>query len=264
MRHLALVVVAFAFIHHGSFATAQDGEPMCLYGCPDGTPETNVSVERAIYALSSNGKTKFADWVAYRVVEDQFGPSRNRSWRADPDIPPEQTLEPDDYKGAHAALGTDRGHQAPLATFAGTSDWQQTNYLSNITPQRSDLNQGSWVGLENAERELVRSGDVAVLFVLTGPLYEREFGVLPGADEPHIIPSGYWKVLYVPDGKIGVQAVSFIFEQETPRDADYCDHIVVLNEVEERSGLDLFPEFGSETQFFHPNARLHSYVGCAS
>ena len=34
------------------------------------------------------------------------------------------TLEPADYRVANAALQTDRGHQAPLASFTGTDHWQ--------------------------------------------------------------------------------------------------------------------------------------------
>ena len=61
---------------------------------------------------------------------------------------------PDDYTGANAALGTDRGHQAPLASFAGTDHWRDTNVLSNITPQASALSQGPWARLETRVRDL--------------------------------------------------------------------------------------------------------------
>ena len=105
-------------------------------------------------------------------------------------MPATSTLEPDDYRGANAALQTDRGHQAPLAAFTGTDHWRETNYLSNITPQSSGLNQGPWVRIETAARNLARQN---AIYVMTGPLYEREMPDLPGADEAHQVPSGYWK-----------------------------------------------------------------------
>ena len=216
-----------------------------LYGIPLGTPASNDLIIRSIYALSSNDQTKLADWVAYRLdKETGEGESiTNRTWKPDPWLESDETLEPDDYTGAYDSLGTDRGHQAPLASFKGQGleIAKKTNYLSNITPQRSNLNQGPWKELEEAVRDLVSSSDVPV-YVMTGPLYEREMLGLPGADEEHRVPSGYWKVVCVQETEAdagSVKAVSFIFEQETPRSSQVSDHLVPVDEVESRSGLDL-------------------------
>ena len=115
-------------------------------------------VVRSIYVLSSNDTTKLADWVAYRVTEETIGATAARRWKADPALADAETLEPDDYRDANAAHGTHRGHQAPLASFTSTADWETRNYLSNITPQKSDLNQGPWKGLENAVRDFANGG----------------------------------------------------------------------------------------------------------
>lgn len=220
----------------------------CLQGCPIGAPDTNDLIIRQIYALSSNDETKFADWVAYLVTRETIGTSEslNRKWKKDPELDADETLEPkpDDYKGANRQIKTDRGHMAPLASFAGTVFWRDTNYLSNITPQRSDLNQGAWLALEDAERDLAwNRGDV---WVLVGTLYEKQEESLPGSDEPHKVPSGFWKVVSLEGGRM----VGFIFDQELPRDANFCDQVQPLQEIERRSGLDLFPEaqpsWGSE------------------
>lgn len=254
------IIVGCLFSTAPGWANQQSA--MCLYGCPDGMPTTNQKVERPIYILSSNRITKFADWVAYRVSADQFGPSRGRTWKKDPELGEHETLIPSDYDGANAALGVDRGHQAPLAAFAGTPHWQTTNYLSNITPQSSALNQGPWEHLEAAERRAVREGYVAVLMVLTGPFYERHFGRLPETQKQHTIPSGYWKVIYVPDGDGRIEAAAFAFDQETPRNSDYCGHLVSVEEVEVRSRLNLFPELPDQSAALLPNHRLVDYLGC--
>lgn len=92
---------------------------------------SNDFIIRGIYVLSSNDTTKLADWVAYRVTSTTIGSTTNkkRNWKADPWLYNTETLEPGDYKGANAVLHTDRGHQAPMASFAGTTTWEQTNYL---------------------------------------------------------------------------------------------------------------------------------------
>ena len=209
----------------------------CLAACPVGAPAANDLVVRPIYALSSNDETKMADWAAYRVTRDTIGRSPDRRWHADPAIDAAETLEPDDYDGAYAALGVDRGHQVPLASFAGTEYASETNVMSNITPQRSDLNRGAWARIEDAERDLAMRDGVEAVYVVTGPLYERAMPSLPAADESHAVPSGYWKVIAVAAPTLRVAA--FVLDQETGRRESYCGHLVTVDEVEARSGLDL-------------------------
>lgn len=169
----------------------------CLKGCPTGTPDTNDLIVREIFALSSNDTTKFADWVAYRVTSETIGTSKslNRDWEADPLLDDNETLEPNDYDGAFRGIHTDRGHQAPLASFAGTVFWRSTNILSNITPQKSDLNQGAWVALESAVRDV--DYDRKEIYVVTGPLYDPNGNqmILPQANETAQVPTGYFKVV---------------------------------------------------------------------
>jgi endonuclease G len=220
-------------------ALAQDAEVHtfhCLHSCPVGAPATNDLIVREIYTLSSNDDTKFADWVAYRITPQTIGSSGARAWRADPWLAPRETLEPPDYNGAPAALSIDRGHQAPLASFSGTAHPEDTNVLSNITPQAAALNQGPWVRLETAERALVQRS-AAPVYVLTGPLYERDMRPLPRADEPHRVPSGYWKVVMTQDGRLS----SFVMDQGMARNAPHCGARAPLADIERRSGLQFFP-----------------------
>ncbi|UCD58389.1 MAG: DNA/RNA non-specific endonuclease [Candidatus Hydrogenedentota bacterium] len=94
-----------------------------IYGIPLGTPASNDLIIRDICALSSNNTTKFADRVVYRLDPEtvQGDAVTKRVWKADPWLAEDETLEPEDYKGAHKALNTDRGHQALLASFKGTN-----------------------------------------------------------------------------------------------------------------------------------------------
>lgn len=118
----------------------------CLAGCPAGASELNDTVVREIYSLSSNDLTKLADWVAYRVTPETIGRSGERNFQPDPWLSPDETFETADYTGANAALGIDRGHQAPLAALSGTARPADTNLLSNITSQQAPLNRGAGRG----------------------------------------------------------------------------------------------------------------------
>ncbi len=62
-----------------------------------------------------------------------------------------------------------------------------------MTPQRGALNEGAGVALETAGRDLGWAR--RELYVLTGPLYEREMPALDNAGAPHRVPSAYWKLV---------------------------------------------------------------------
>ena len=238
----------------------------CLHGCPIGAPATNETIVREIYVLSNNGTRKFADWVAYRVTRDTIGPTRPRNWKADPFLDPGETLEPTpnhgDYQGANAALATDRGHQVRLAAFTGTPYWRDTNYLSNITPQMADLNQGPWEALESAVRSLAQQTGVNAVHAMTGPLYESAMPSLPSADEPHTIPSGYWKIIVVEGGTTEIAA--YAFNQNTARSANFCLFVTDVFDIEQRTGLNFFPQLSANEQaaLEIANASLAPRLGC--
>lgn len=232
----------------------------CVYGCPTG--KSGQQINRSIYTLHNNTSTKFANWVAYHVLPSTIdGPSRSRNWSADPNINSRYTLEPSDYTDAHAVIGTDRGHQVPLASFSNHPDWRQLNYLSNITPQDSDLNQGPWVALENRVRSLVRTGQD--VYVVSGPLYEWYFATLPRANEGHTVPSGYFKVV-ITDNNGWVEASAFILEQDARRSDNFCYREVTVNEVESRSGLNIMPQlpYWKENAVEGYTGGLRSELGC--
>ncbi len=212
-----------------------------LYGYPTGTPATNDLIIRDLYALSNNDSTKFADWVAYRLTAAEVIGTLDlqRTWRADPWLAPNETLEPlpDDYEGAFHTQQYQRGHLAPLASFKGSADASQVDYYSNIVPQKVDLNEGPWQRLEQAERDIVCAGNV--LWVMTGPLYDGPAAApLPDADEPHVVPTGFWKILAKADG--GLSVAAFVFEQSTPRNDPVVNHLTTVATIESRTGLDFF------------------------
>ena len=240
MKRLVAVSLAVSFVFAAFSAVAEN----CVFSCPIGL--NGQTITRSIYTLQNNPQTKFANWVAYHVTPDTIdGPSRRRNWRADPELSDESTLEPNDYKGAWRGIGTDRGHQVPLASFSNSPDWRELNYLSNITPQDSDLNQGPWVKLENAVRSFVRTGrDV---YVVSGPLYEWFFASLPDTDELHNVPSGYFKVIVTEINGL-IEASAFIMQQSAARSDDYCTTQVTIDEVEARTGLNIMPVLSDENE----------------
>jgi len=149
-------------------------------------------------------------------------------------------------------MGADRGHQAPLAAFANTVFWRSTNILSNITPQKSALKRGAWKNLETAVRGLAYTAKE--IYVVTGPLYDPNENqmTLPRSDEPHTVPTAYWKVVWTKGGAM----TALVFDQDVT-DTDHCNGIVTLADVELQTGLDLFPEAAE-----WPTSDLSAQLGC--
>lgn len=207
----------------------------CPLGCPSNTQDNDL-VFYHIFTLSNNPATKLADWVAYEVNPNNFGRTPGRAWRADAFLSPDKTLEPKDYSKANKDIDVDRGHQAPLASFAGSRYWYEANYLSNITPQKSGLNQGAWKDLEDTIRNT--SSYYAPLYVITGPIFDPQHtDLLPKADEDHQIPVGYFKVIYKSNG----EHIAFKMLQSLDRNSDYCSQIVSYNHLQSLARFD-FPD----------------------
>jgi endonuclease G len=112
--------------------------------------------------------------------------------------------------------------------------------LSNITPQKKDLNQGPWKNLEEAVRDLVRTGKT--VYVMTGPIYQKTMPKLPNANEEHIVPSAYWKVVVAVTGTNSFEVAAFIMQQNSGRTDRVSSKVVTVDEVEMQTGLDLFWE----------------------
>lgn len=210
---------------------------VCLLNrCPTGAPKDNFLINHHIYTLSSNRKTKFADWVAYVVTKHNLdGPSRSRKWKKDPLIPSAYTLSPEDYKEAAKACNYDRGHQAPLASFSNSPYWETTNYLSNITPQKALLNRGAWLKLESAIRRLTLDG--STIYVVTGPIYQPNIKMCALPNKTNlIIPTEYFKIVFKRTSK-GVSYAAFIMPQNAERKASICKYAVPLKKVREMTKL---------------------------
>ncbi|MDD3267069.1 MAG: DNA/RNA non-specific endonuclease [Burkholderiales bacterium] len=243
MKKLYILMSILSVTSYESYAASCNiASISCLNGCcPEGTPRDNYLVNHKIFTLSSNKVTKLADWVSYIVeAKNIAGSSKDRIWNQDPNISAEDTMLPDDYDGANAACGYSRGHQAPLGAFKGDNLWNNVNYLSNITPQMAELNNGVWERLETAERNL--TSKYAKVYVVTGPYYTNELMcTLPNSSVNTIVPNGYWKTISVLDQAGNSQSVSFMMGQNTRGTAKYCDHKTTIQNIQDKTKLNLLP-----------------------
>lgn len=202
------------------------------YSLPLGTPSEDILIEREDYCVSFNPSTKFADWVAYHLTPDQVTGVAIRDYtiKNESAVTPDQALELTDLQGIYTTLKMDRGHLAPLTLFRSIEDKRSISYLGNIVPQASGLNRGVWRILEKQVRQAAL--DNPEVYVMTGTAYTQEMPDLPNADEAHVIPSGFWKII-----KIADQVDAYYFPQNTPLGATVDQGKVSIIDLENLTGF---------------------------
>ena len=198
------------------------------------------------FIIRFNVKTNLADWVAYNLNPNKvWGFSKQqREWKRDPFLQ-KQSLSDKDYKGA-SRYGYDRGHLAPLGSFKGSALSYQHQYLTNIAPQKKDLNRGPWKRLENQIRQFVLKGKEVK--VLTGLLYGQSEDMIKNYKTPpppwnvqkmKYVPSGFWKIISTKIKGI-LNVCSFIMPQNASSKSSFKKYIVPLKEIKKYTGLVVF------------------------
>lgn len=91
-------------------------------------------------------------WVAYKVTpdDDYISPTRPSHFKID--FETKSKVSPDDYTRS----GYDRGHLAPnyaIGSRYGVKAQLETFKMSNIAPQKLELNRGYWKELEELEAQ---------------------------------------------------------------------------------------------------------------
>lgn len=254
IRYIVLSVLLFPSLAFSTSPNCVLHESVCFRRCcPAGADKTNDVVNNTIYVVSSNRGTKFADWVAYVVKRQNLdGPNKEtRNWKKDPSIADEYTMRPMDYKYV-SIHNYDRGHLAPLADFSNSSEWKKSNYLSNVAPQQATLNRGLWLGLEKAERKLVKKQGYKLVHIITGTWYdESRMPALPHSTLDHKVPNGFWKVLVVENQEKKIGVVAFKMHQYEKTEA-FCDTRTSLESINNLAGLSVLP--GIENSNIDPSA----------
>ncbi len=228
-------------LYYGNTFVACDyaaGENPVFGGAPiprDYPASVRVLYNRA-YVVGYCDARKNPAWVAYRLVDVKGDPTvAERPDQFDTDTRTVARVESKDYTGS----GYDRGHMAPnygIARCFGTEAQVETFLMSNITPQKHELNAGPWKDLELREA-LNYTGRFHEVWVIAGPLFH--------GPEEHMrsgvpIPTAFYKIeVDEHEGRLRVQA--FIMSQDTTGTS--LDAMMTsVDEIERLSGLDFFPD----------------------
>ncbi len=203
--------------------------------------DDGVLITHSYYSLSYSEAHEQAEW-AYYVLKKEYptsAVSRQNDFREDPDIT-SGSAQLDDYKYS----GFDRGHLVPSGdmTFSLTAN-SETFLLSNICPQRKELNQNKWRELEEYLRTAV--SEYGNLYIVTGPIFGSSTEHI-GANEV-TVAEAFYKAIYYSNETTGSHMIGFIMENGSNSNA-LSNYVVSIDEIEHQTGLDLFSQLDNKLE----------------
>lgn len=212
--------------------------PHLALGVPaDADPGDELLLDHRHFVLSYDPRRRVANWVGWRLEAADLGPVERRD-----DFHPDQLLPapfvrvgPGDYRGS----GFDRGHLCPSADRTATAEANSATFvMTNIHPQRPQLNRGPWSRLEEFARQRARRGDR--LLIVAGGLFDA---VTPAAGAQIAVPRASYKILVVLEHGAAVSTDTAVYAVIMPNSAEvsgtrWPQYLVTVDEIERASGYD--------------------------
>lgn len=189
------------------------------------------------HILVYDQKHKQAKWVAHIATPDLIKGNLARidSFLPDPLVKGGTAVTTDYWNS-----GYDRGHLVPSADMRWNQEALAATYLySNISPQKPELNRGSWAELEDWLRRYVNFSRKRV-FVVTGPVLREGLPVMqkPNRQNEVSIPELFFKAIVDLDSE-QPKAIAFI-QANQANEYPPISYAVPIDSVEKLTGLDLF------------------------
>jgi len=227
--------VPFVVLVSGLVVAADPGPRAVYAGQPRSAEPTQVLDNPGFLVGYSEGRRQPL-WVAYRAesLKGRRLGKRPERFEADPRVA--NAVTDIDYRGSKYT----RGHLAPnylIGKLYGRAAQHATFLLTNVSPQLRRLNELAWQRLEEAEADVVAPRAIE-LWVVAGPV----FGTAPRVLKSGIqVPDAFFRAwLDVDDGKPRVLA--FVVPQAVCGTEPLSKFLVSVDEIEQRTGLDLFHE----------------------
>lgn len=201
-------------------------------------------LKRQGYWVGFSPSLGYPVWTAYAVPVSkvlEYPPERPPFYQ-DREVPGSPV--PDLYLGS----GYDRGHMAPnyvIATRYGRSAQKETFLMTNIAPQRPELNRGPWKDLEKiVADDLSEIGDKVWVIVCAMPPERRNARLKKGRVS---IPSGFAMVISsLHAGKL--RALGLYFPQNVSGSRSVRYYFRSVRDLEKMCGLNFFDDLSNANQ----------------
>ena len=146
----------------------------------------------------------------------------------------------------YSNTGYDRGHMAPnyvIGRCYGEKAQMETFLLTNIVPQKPNMNRGVWCDIEQyIANNLSKKYGKVLVFV--GPIFKGNIAKLKGKVA---IPTACYAVVMVMSKSREISAIGFIVPQ-SPTKKSIWDYCVPIDEIERLTGIDFLPQLPDEIE----------------
>jgi DNA/RNA endonuclease G (NUC1) len=190
---------------------------------------------------------RLARYVNYTLTADQLKKSkpgaREDDFRADPMLATFKSTSVTPKEYLHS--GYDQGHLANSKDFSYSSEANSATFvMSNMAPQKPNLNRNAWLKLENQVRKWA-CGENQVT-VITGPILKKDLKKLKSG---LVIPEKFFKIVL--DETPPKKSLAFIYTQADKGDmmakrqvsvADLKAEILPQLEAKDRPDFTKYPE----------------------
>lgn len=161
--------------------------------CPQFYPnQKEIVVPGTIELCNSFYVVRYSlDYKGPVLTSHQIHPSSSRIKRINrfhQDVRLKDSPKPSDYIGT----GYDKGHMVPAGDAKNDLEMYDTFLMSNMTPQHPTLNRLTWRFLEDQNRYLAAEVNYPITSVTIA-----EYRSPNRLDSGELIPSGYWKVIFL-------------------------------------------------------------------
>ncbi|MDQ7046186.1 MAG: DNA/RNA non-specific endonuclease [Sulfurovum sp.] len=137
--------------------------------------------------------------------------------------------------------GYDRGHMAPnyaISRLYGVNAQKDTFEMTNITPQKPNLNRKVWQRLEEiGVSEFSKHFDK--VWVFTGPIFDKNIQRLKSSNFVEI-PDAFYKIYIGVSKNKSPKALAFIMPQSVRGRESLLKFVTTIDKVEEKTGFDFF------------------------
>ncbi|MDE7465609.1 MAG: DNA/RNA non-specific endonuclease [Muribaculaceae bacterium] len=218
--------------------TSANGEKWLTVKIPDNLPSVLKDYEG--FTLSFNPETHCPNWVGWELLgeETQGSQTRNNQFWQDTEVPGCPTTK--DYSRSNY----DRGHMCPAADQKWSAQAMTDCFsLTNMCPQKHELNAGAWNTLENKSRNWARR-DSAIL-IISGPIFESK-NVKTIGEMGVAVPDAFFKVIAAPFAD-QPRGIAFVYpNSNSPGNME--QYALTIDEVEELTGYDFFSSMPKNLQ----------------
>jgi endonuclease G, mitochondrial len=197
------------------------------------------------FSLSYSRSKGIPNWVMWRLNKNSFGDSqRQNDFRPDTRLPDDWTkITPSDYLGS----GYDRGHICPSADRSSSDGANSSTFLmTNMSPQKNDLNAGPWEKLESYSRSMARRN--INLYIIAG-----NYGEKGKIKNKITIPTNFWKIVIAVPGGQNIGKDSRVIAVDMPnidniKEKNWRDYRTTIRQIEQKTGYNFLSVLSAEVQ----------------